>query len=199
VARPGGSPSSPSRPWWSSPPARFPWSPDGTPAGILSNGAVLNGDLNLSAPNAAVRLLSGADFTGTANLTGSSSALAYQDTRTLTGKTINMEGSSIRLAIDNGAYTADAGFFSQLACMHALGPYRLPNAFAEVMRCALDIADASDRLIDGLFAWGDANAIAARVKAHHDAGADHVCMQVVSANGLDGSLAAWREIAKVPR
>ncbi len=35
------------------------------------------------------------------------------------------------LAIDNGAYTADAGFFSQLAAMHALGPYRIPHAYAE--------------------------------------------------------------------
>ena len=35
------------------------------------------------------------------------------------------------LAIDNGAYTADAGFFSQLAAMHALGPYRIPNTLAE--------------------------------------------------------------------
>ena len=35
------------------------------------------------------------------------------------------------LAIDNGAYTADSGFFSQIACMHALGPYRIPNAHAE--------------------------------------------------------------------
>jgi CO/xanthine dehydrogenase Mo-binding subunit len=35
------------------------------------------------------------------------------------------------LAIDNGAYTADAGFFSQLAAMHALGPYQVPNALAE--------------------------------------------------------------------
>jgi CO/xanthine dehydrogenase Mo-binding subunit len=35
------------------------------------------------------------------------------------------------LAIDNGAYTADAGFFSQLAAMHALGPYRVPNTHAE--------------------------------------------------------------------
>ena len=35
------------------------------------------------------------------------------------------------LAIDNGAYTADAGFFSQLAAMHALGPYQVPHAFAE--------------------------------------------------------------------
>ncbi len=35
------------------------------------------------------------------------------------------------LAIDNGAYTTDAGFFSQLATMHALGPYRIPNLVAE--------------------------------------------------------------------
>jgi CO/xanthine dehydrogenase Mo-binding subunit len=31
------------------------------------------------------------------------------------------------IAIDNGAYTADAGFFSQLAAMHIAGPYRIPN------------------------------------------------------------------------
>ncbi len=35
------------------------------------------------------------------------------------------------LAIDNGAYTADAGFFSQLAAMHTLGPYRIDNVLAE--------------------------------------------------------------------
>ena len=32
-----------------------------------------------------------------------------------------------RLLIDNGAYTADAGFFPELACMHAIGPYAIPN------------------------------------------------------------------------
>jgi CO/xanthine dehydrogenase Mo-binding subunit len=31
------------------------------------------------------------------------------------------------IAIDNGAYTADAGFFSQLAAMHVAGPYRIPD------------------------------------------------------------------------
>ncbi len=60
-----------------------------------------------------------------------------------------------------------------------------------------DIATVSDRLIDGIFAWGSAAAIAGRVKAHHDAGADHVCIQVISATGLDGSRAAWRELAAV--
>ena len=35
------------------------------------------------------------------------------------------------VAIDNGAYTADSGFFSQLASMHVAGPYCIPNLFVE--------------------------------------------------------------------
>lgn len=32
------------------------------------------------------------------------------------------------VALDNGAYTADAAFFPQLAAMHVAGPYKIPNA-----------------------------------------------------------------------
>ena len=32
-----------------------------------------------------------------------------------------------RVLIDNGAYTADSGFFPQLASMHIAGPYKIPN------------------------------------------------------------------------
>ena len=35
------------------------------------------------------------------------------------------------IAIDNGAYTADSGFFSQLAAMHVAGPYKIPNVHIE--------------------------------------------------------------------
>ena len=42
----------------------------------------------------------------------------------------------------------------------------------------------SDRLVDALIAWGDEEAIAARIQAHFEAGADHVCVQALS---LDGS------------
>ncbi|MFZ4809736.1 MAG: xanthine dehydrogenase family protein molybdopterin-binding subunit, partial [Ilumatobacteraceae bacterium] len=35
------------------------------------------------------------------------------------------------IAIDNGAYTADAGFFPQLAAMHIAGPYRIPDLHVE--------------------------------------------------------------------
>jgi probable F420-dependent oxidoreductase len=37
----------------------------------------------------------------------------------------------------------------------------------------------SDRLIDAVIPWGDVDTVAAAVQAHHDAGADHVCVQVV--------------------
>lgn len=41
-----------------------------------------------------------------------------------------------------------------------------------------DFADgASDRLVDAIVAWGDENTIAARVREHFDAGADHVSVQ----------------------
>ena len=35
------------------------------------------------------------------------------------------------IAIDNGAYTADAAFFPQLAAMHVAGPYRIPAVHVE--------------------------------------------------------------------
>lgn len=40
-------------------------------------------------------------------------------------------GRRARLVIDNGAYTADGGFFPQLAAMHAAGPYRIPASDIE--------------------------------------------------------------------
>jgi probable F420-dependent oxidoreductase len=37
----------------------------------------------------------------------------------------------------------------------------------------------ADRVVDDVVAWGDADALAARVRAHHEAGADHVCVQAL--------------------
>ncbi len=44
-------------------------------------------------------------------------------------------------------------------------------------------APGSDRLIDAMFAWGTEKAIRARIQAHWDAGADHVCIQPVDNKG----------------
>jgi probable F420-dependent oxidoreductase len=43
----------------------------------------------------------------------------------------------------------------------------------------------SDRLVDGVVAVGDAERIAARVTEHLDAGADHVCIQLIAGEGAD--------------
>ena len=59
-----------------------------------------------------------------------------------------------------------------------------------------DIAnDGSDRLIDAVVAWGDVNAIVARVKAHLDAGADHVCVQLRVESSSDPAIEGYRELA----
>ncbi len=50
-----------------------------------------------------------------------------------------------------------------------------------------DLADGgSDRLVDAIVAWGDEKAIAERIQAHRDAGADHVCIQPLRADGAPG-------------
>jgi len=53
----------------------------------------------------------------------------------------------------------------------------------------------SDRLIDAAFAWGDVSSIAGRVREHLDAGADHVCIQVISGRDDDACLPTLRELA----
>jgi CO/xanthine dehydrogenase Mo-binding subunit len=48
---------------------------------------------------------------------------------------VNRDGTLVarraRLVLDNGAYSADAPFFPQLAAMMAVGPYRVPNLFVD--------------------------------------------------------------------
>ena len=85
----------------------------------------------------------------------------------------------------------------------------LPNYVRNLRRLGFTEDDvrgqASDRLVDALVAHGDEDAIAARVRAHHEAGADHVCIYVFgpgpgSGSGSGGEtlpLDAWRRLAPV--
>jgi probable F420-dependent oxidoreductase len=43
-----------------------------------------------------------------------------------------------------------------------------------------EISDRAPRFLDAVVAWGDVAAIRDRVQQHHDAGADHVCLQVMT-------------------
>lgn len=76
---------------------------------------------------------------------------------------------------------------------------RLPNYTNNLLRCGFteeDIDEISDRLVDGIVACGNIDATLRRVREHHDAGADHVCIQVLTAdNDLDLTRRHWRDLA----
>jgi probable F420-dependent oxidoreductase len=54
----------------------------------------------------------------------------------------------------------------------------------------------SDRLVDAIVAWGDPDAIAERVRAHLDAGADHVAIQVLTTEPGSVPREAWHMLAE---
>jgi len=63
----------------------------------------------------------------------------------------------------------------------------LPNYVNNWKRLGFSDADfaggGSDRLVDAVIAWGDESAIRARLEEHWQAGADHVCVQAIGADG----------------
>ncbi|MBK5288384.1 MAG: TIGR03620 family F420-dependent LLM class oxidoreductase, partial [Acidimicrobiia bacterium] len=75
----------------------------------------------------------------------------------------------------------------------------LPNYANNWFRFGFSPEDAehggTDALIDAIVAWGDVEAVLARVQAHFDAGADHVCVQVLTEDPLGAPMDAWRELA----
>ena len=76
----------------------------------------------------------------------------------------------------------------------------LPNYANNLRRLDPTLTDedfegaGSDRLVDRIVAWGDMDAVVARVQAHHDAGADHVCLQVID-GGTGVTMDAWRDLS----
>lgn len=76
---------------------------------------------------------------------------------------------------------------------------RAPNYVNNLLRLGFTDADAtdggSDRLVDAIVATGDAGAAVARVQAHLDAGADHVCVQVLGADPAAVPEGGWRDLA----
>jgi probable F420-dependent oxidoreductase len=57
----------------------------------------------------------------------------------------------------------------------------------------------SDRMVDAVVAWGGPEAIAKRVRAHLDAGANHVCVQVLDPDPNGLPMAGWRALAPTLR
>jgi probable F420-dependent oxidoreductase len=79
---------------------------------------------------------------------------------------------------------------------HYLGLANYANNLRRLGFTDDDLSDGgSDRLVDALVAWGDEEAIRARVQDHRAAGADHVCIQVLTADPTAFPAEQWRALA----
>lgn len=87
----------------------------------------------------------------------------------------------------------------------AMVPYlRAPNYQNNLRRLGFDEAEwadpknPSDRLVDAIVAWGDLDRVAERVRAHLDAGADHVCLQTLRPDN-EIPIEEWKAVAALAR
>jgi probable F420-dependent oxidoreductase len=86
-----------------------------------------------------------------------------------------------------------------------MGTYtKLPNYANNLLRLGFTQDDivgpdgqSSDRLVDAICAWGSLEQVAARIKAHFDAGASHVSVQVLAGDLVTLPMAEWRELASL--
>lgn len=104
------------------------------------------------------------------------------------------------LAVEQGVMLIDdADQARRIARAWTSGYLELPNYARNWTRLGFGEADqaggGSDRLVDAAIAWGGVEDVIARVRAHLDAGADHVCLQVIADDDADLGLPWLREIA----
>ena len=129
----------------------------------------------------------------------------YLITPEFTAHARELIGSGPLIAAEQGAVLETDPEKARAVARQGLAGYLLlPNYTNNFLRHGFnesDLADGgSDRLIDSLFAWGDEEAIKARVQQHFDAGANHVCVQVLTAGDALGGrtpapLEQWRRLA----
>jgi probable F420-dependent oxidoreductase len=74
----------------------------------------------------------------------------------------------------------------------------LPNYANNLLRSGFteaDLSSVSDRLFNAIIAWGDEEAVLRRVDEHRAAGADHVCVQLLTADPREFPREQWRRLA----
>ena len=108
-------------------------------------------------------------------------------------------GDGPMLAVEQAVvFETDPGRARDLARRHTSTYTGLPNYTGNLERFGFTEDDfvpgGSDRLVDAIVAWGDMDTILERVQAHRDAGADHVCIQVID-DGTAPPVEAWRALA----
>jgi probable F420-dependent oxidoreductase len=130
----------------------------------------------------------------------SAGALTYNAAPEATAWARSVLGSGPLLAVEQAVAVEEDPAEARRIGRESIAIYlTLPNYVRAWERAGFgpdEFADGgSDRLVDAMVAWGGPEAIAERVRAHLDAGADHVCLQVLDADPNGLPIGAWRALA----
>ncbi len=117
-----------------------------------------------------------------------------------TAEARNILGDGPLLAVEQAvAPTTNREEAMRLARFHLSRYLQMPNYRKSWLRQGFseeDLSgDGSERLAEGLVSWGSESAIRERVDQHLSAGADQVCVQVVTDGPADGLRKRWRSLA----
>ncbi|CAB4615220.1 unannotated protein [freshwater metagenome] len=96
----------------------------------------------------------------------------------------------------------DAAKAREIARKYMTTYTRLPNYTNNLKRFGFtedEITKQEDRLVDAIVAWGSLDTVVAAVKGHLDAGADHVCIQVLTDKTGTLPMREWQELADATR
>jgi probable F420-dependent oxidoreductase len=130
----------------------------------------------------------------------SAGALTYNATPEATAWARSILGAGPLLAVEQAVVVEDDPAEARRIARGLLAFYMtLPNYLRAWERLGFGAEDlaggGSDRMVDAVVAWGGPQAIAERVRAQLDAGADHVCLQVLGPDPDGVPMAGWRALA----
>ena len=112
-------------------------------------------------------------------------------------------GADALLAPEQGVvFETDPTKARAIARQHMNTYTRLPNYVNNLVRLGFnadEVAKQEDHVVDAIVAWGTTEQITARIKAHLDSGADHVCVQVLTDAPGTLPMKQWQELADATR
>jgi probable F420-dependent oxidoreductase len=130
----------------------------------------------------------------------SAGALTYHAPPEATAWARSVLGAGRLLAVEQAVVLEDDSATARRIAREFLAFYlTLPNYVRAWERAGFgpeERADGgSDRMVDAVVAWGSPEAIAERVNAHLEAGADHVCLHALDPDPNALPMGSWRALA----
>jgi probable F420-dependent oxidoreductase len=134
---------------------------------------------------------------------GADGAHPYWTTPEHTATARSIMGPDKLLCVEQKVVLTEDADEARATAAAALAVYiNLPNYRNSWLRLGFteeEISGHDPRFVDAVVAWGSADALADRIQEHHDAGADHVCVQALTpGHPFRADLDALRALAPTP-